>query len=66
MAGWEEWWGVKGVVPTQSVGQCQGSAWKGAVGHPHCHVLSLMGMRIYSINPDDLQWVNSVAFNGLL
>lgn len=43
------------MLPTQNVGQCQGSAWKCAVDHPHCHVLSLMGVRIYSLNPDDLQ-----------
>ena len=42
---------------------CQPKAWvsarevlgKGAVDHPGCHVLSLMGARIYSINPGDLQ-----------
>lgn len=59
-------WGVKAVVPTQSVSQCQESALKDTVDHPHCYLLSLLGVRIDSINPDDLKWVNSVAFNGLI
>lgn len=42
---------------------CQPKVWvsarevlgKGAVDHPGCHILSLMGVRISGINPDYLQ-----------
>jgi len=42
---------------------CQPKVWvsarevmgKGAVDHPGCHLLSLIGVKIYSINPDYLQ-----------